>query len=887
MYCFDYLNQHENCMTRKLAYIVFLLNACFSCVVFAQTSDTYQAGVHSRAPVTIDINTEESINIGSKLEYFEESNGELSLTDVRRLEKHAWMRSDSETPNFGYTDSSYWFRFRLNNKVSCCGALTEDKIIAVKYALLDHIEFYEISDGYITKSTVTGDIYPFSQRPVRHRDFLFPISLKFDQPIDVYFRVKTQGSTQFPISIWNAQKFGFADQDEQVMKALYYGMIFALVLYNLFLFVSIKERPYIYYVGLMASVLMLMSGMHGSLFQYVFPQSPVFHKMNMLISVPSALLFASLFSSYFLRLDKVAPRLNTLMNAMAVIFLCCIAGTFILPYGISTRISVFLAIPASFIIMFSGPYAWRKGQTAARYFTVAWVFLMLGAIISAASKFGIIPRNAFTENAVNWGSAIESILLSFALADRFNTERFAKFKAQKKQLEEAEQRKTAETKLYYQATHQTVDGFPNIVLLQQLLHKLLHSESQRLRHFSLVFIHLSRIQEINKTLGHANADIVLSIFSRRLSSINIDKDASLMIEQVDDTTHYFAHIEGVIFAHILKSGELNSALKTIAKIRKELAEPIEFNGMELDLGLSIGIASYPTHGADIETIIRHARVAIDNANSLNDNVGVYSQEVNPYSARRLVLMGELKKAIEANELALHYQPIICCETGEMLGAEALLRWNHPTLGFVPPDEFVLVAEKTGLIRSLTYWVLDNALAAQAGWPLVGRKKTISVNISAVNLHEKDFESNLLALLEKHKVLPEDLVLELTETSVMTDPENAMTVLKNLAAGGVKIGIDDFGTGHSSMSYIQQLPVYEIKIDRSFVMEMDQVSGDEIIVKTTLNLSHDLGYKVVAEGIENQNVLERLCAMGCDLAQGYHIARPMSLEALAKWIKERG
>jgi diguanylate cyclase (GGDEF)-like protein len=873
-------------MTRALAYFIFVLNVCFSCLAFGQTSNFSQVPVYSSVPVIIDVSAEDSINLGSKLEYFEDPQNELSLADVRRIEKHDWITSESDTPNFGYTNSSYWFRFRLNNKVPCCGGLTENKVIAIEYALLDHIEYYEIQDGNIMKSDVTGDIYPFSQRPLRHRDFLFPISLKFNEPVDIYFRVSTQGSTQFPISIWNAQEFTFADQDEQVVKALYYGMIIALVLYNLFLFISIRERPYIYYVGMMASSLMLMSGLHGFLFQYVFPQSPVFHKMNILISVPSGLLFAALFSSYFLRLDKIAPRLNIVMNILAVIFLACIAGAFILPYDISTRISVFLAVPACLIIMFSGPYAWSKGQTAARYFTIAWVFLMLGAIISALSKFGVFPSNSFTENAVNWGSAIESILLSFALADRFNTERYAKFKAQRKQLEEAEQRKTAETKLYYQATHQSVDGFPNIVMLQQLLHKLLHSESQSLRHFSLVFIHLSRIQEINKTLGHANADIVLSIFSRKLSNLTMDENVSLMIERLDDKTHYFAHIEGVIFAHILKSGELNAALKAVGGIRKELAAPIEFNGMELDLGLSIGIASYPTHGTDIETIIRHARVAIDGANSLNDQIGVYSHDVNPYSARRLVLMGELKKAIDTNELVLHYQPIICCETGGMLGAEALLRWNHPTLGFVPPDEFVLVAEKTGIIRSLTYWVLDNALAAHATWPHVGQRKTISVNISAVNLHEKDFESNLSALLKKHDVRPEDLVLELTETSVMTDPENAMSVLKKLADDGVKIGIDDFGTGHSSMSYIQQLPVYEIKIDRSFVMQMDQVSGDEVIVRTTLNLSHDLGYKVVAEGVENQNALDKLAMMGCDLAQGYHIARPMPLDALIEWIETR-
>ncbi len=861
-------------MTRLVTSTIFLFSVFFSCFVLAQ------------APININVGSEDSINIGSKLEYFEDQDDQLFLSDVRQLKSSAWTRSTRDTPNFGYTNSSYWFRFRLSNQVPCCGSATQNKIIAIQYALLDYIEFYQLEEDRITEDVITGDIYPFSHRPLPHRDFLFPVTVQFDKPVDIYFKIRTQGSTQVPITLWDAQKFNWADQDEQLIKALYYGMLFVLVLYNFFLFVSIRERPYIYYVGFMASVLVLMSGAHGFLFQYVYPESPAIHNMSILISVPGVMLFASIFSSYFLHLDKVAPRLNTLLNGFSVLFLLCIAGAFIVPYDISTRISVFLAIPASLVIMFTGPYAWLKGQTSARYFTIAWFFLMMGAVISAASKFGVLPRNGFTENAVNWGSALESVLLSFALADRFNTERFAKFRAQKKQLEESEQRKTAETKLYYQATHQAVNGFPNIVLLQQLLHKLLHSESEKMRHFSLVFFHLSRIQEINKTLGHANSDIVLNLFSKRLSNISIDENVSLMMEKFDQQVHYFAHIEGVIFAHVLKSGEQNTALDAVAKIRSELAQPIEFNGMELDLGLSVGIACYPEHGSDIDTIIRHARVAIDSAGNANEQIGIYSQEINPYNARRLVLMGELKKAIETNSLSLHYQPIICSDTGEMVGAEALLRWNHPSLGFIPPDEFVLVAEKTGVIRPLTYWVLDTALAEKARWSQECGGETISVNISAVNLHEKDFESNLLALLKKHRVLPENLVLELTETSVMTDPENAMAVLKNLADNGVKIGIDDFGTGHSSMSYIRQLPVYEIKIDRSFVMEMDQVSGDEVIVKTTLNLSHDLGYKVVAEGVENQGVLNKLKAMGCDFSQGYHIARPMPLEALTEWRENR-
>jgi len=857
-------------MSKLIFIAVFFLNILCALTVYAQ------------APISIDSDSDEAFSLGAKIDYFEDAQGQLTFDDVKQLRSSYWTKSDVETPNFGYTDSTYWLRFRLVSSLP----KTQEKIIAIHYALLDQIEFFQVESGELVNHFLTGDTYPFTQRPLRHRDFLFPVSLKQAVPVDIYFKINTQGSTQVPIKLWDAEKFTWADQDEQFVKTLYYGMMLVMVVYNFFLFISIREKPYLYYVGLVLSVLVLMSGAHGYLYQYLYPLSPTAHKMSMLLAVPGIMFFASIFSSNFLHLDRVAPRLNTLLNVLAVLFLFSIVGSFFLPYDISTQISVFLAIPASLVIMYAGPYAWMKGQTSARYFTTAWFFLLTGIVVSAASKFGVLPRNAFTEHALNWGSALEVILLSFALADRYNKERFAKVKAQKKQLEESEQRKTAEAKLYYQATHHRVNGFPNIVMLQQFLHKLLHSESMGLRYFSLVFIHLSRIHDINKTLGHANADTILSLFSKRLLAVSIDSDISSMIEEVDSKRHYFAQIEGVIFAHIIKTGDKDKTLAHVSKIRHELAEPIEFNGMELDLGLDIGIAEYPNHGSDIDTLIRHARVAIDSADNSNEHIGIYSQDINPYSARRLVLMGELQKAIVENTLALHFQPIIQCASGEMIGAEALLRWNHSTMGFVPPDEFILLAEQTGIMRSLTYWVMDNALAAKASWPQGAEQKMISVNISAVNLHEKDFESNIIKLLDKHSVDPECLLLEITETSVMKDPENARVALQNLAERGIKLGIDDFGTGHSSLSYIRQLPVYEIKIDRSFVMEMDVVAGDEIIVRTTLNMCRDLGYKVVAEGIENQIVLNKLKEMKCDFSQGYHIARPMPLEDLKVWMMKR-
>tara|TARA_R110001592_G_scaffold138511_5_gene357770 strand:- start:78190 stop:80835 length:2646 start_codon:yes stop_codon:yes gene_type:complete len=821
------------------------------------------------------------VHLGKELNYFEDKDNAFSLESILELNDSSWAQSSVLIPNFGYTDSSYWFRLKLSTH-----NVSVNKILAIQYALLDYIELFVLENGELKQTFLTGDTFPFSQRPIRHRDFLFPLQVEANQSLDIYIKVRTQGSLQVPIEIWEADDFIWQDQDELLIKAIYYGMLIVLVVYNLFLFLSIRERSYLYYGGLVVSVLGLMSGAYGFLYQYLYPTSPYIHELSMLLAVPSVMLFAGLFASYFLSLPKVAPRLNNLVIFFNILFALSVVGAFVLPYDISTRVSVFLAIPSSLVIMFAGPYAWYKGQTSARFFTYAWAFLITGIVVSASSKFGFLPRNSFTEHALSWGSAIEALLLSFALADRFNRERQDKIKAQQAQLEEETQRKTAEAKLYTQATHESLDGFPNSVLFQQMLYRLLYIYPENSPQFSLLYIHLDGIQEVSKTLGHANADIVLGLFSKRLLRLDNCYEKAELIETTQQNEFYFAHIEKGLFAHVIANTELNSAVEYAHELMLLLAEPIEYKSMKLDLGLSIGIACCPIHGKDIDTLSRHARVAIDSADNSNGQIGVYSSDINPYTERRLVLMGELKKAIDNDTLALHYQPIISCSSGEMIGAEALLRWNHDSLGFIAPDEFIASAEQTGIMRYLTRWVFNRAFRDHAIRTRQFGASTISVNISAINLHEPDFEECIIELLGKYDIPPEELVLEMTETSVMKDPEYAISALKRLSKYAIKLAIDDFGTGYSSLTYIQQLPLYEIKIDRSFITHMDKITGDQVIVKTTLNLSKDLGYRVVAEGIESQATLNALRKMNCDFAQGFHIARPMAIDALIKWQEDR-
>jgi len=250
----------------------------------------------------------------------------------------------------------------------------------------------------------------------------------------------------------------------------------------------------------------------------------------------------------------------------------------------------------------------------------------------------------------------------------------------------------------------------------------------------------------------------------------------------------------------------------------------------------------------------------------------------------LALMGELSQAIDADELLLYFQPQIDIEKNAVIGVEALTRWKHHDHGFIPPDEFIPLAEKTGLTRKLTRWVLNKALEECAFLMSQGMELSVSVNLSSQNLHETKLETRIKSLLAKHKVPPNFLLLELTETAVMLDPNHAQEVLSKLSEDGIRISIDDFGTGYSSLSYIKRLPLDEVKIDKSFIMDMINDKDDSVIVDTTLHMSHNLGLRVVAEGVENEDTLNALRTLGCDIAQGYYLTRPLNASDLFAWLK---
>lgn len=426
--------------------------------------------------------------------------------------------------------------------------------------------------------------------------------------------------------------------------------------------------------------------------------------------------------------------------------------------------------------------------------------------------------------------------------------------------------------LEHQASHDKLTDLPNVALLRDRLHQAILAGQREQKPLALLIVDLDRFKEINNTLGHKNGDLILRAVGVRLQETLRKSDT-------------VARMAGDKFAALLPMTGIEGSIKAARKIAKRLEEPFSLEGLALDVEVSIGIALFPDHGEEAELLIRRADVAISLARQTGNGYAVYASERDQHSPRRLALMGQLRQAIETGQLILYYQPKIDLRTGRIIGMEALVRWIHPEFGLIPPDEFITPAEKTGLIRPLTLWVVEAALRQCRAWQEEGRAFSVSVNVSARNLLDSQLPDQIAGLLQTHGVSPGQLELEITESAIMADPAKAMGILTRFNRMGGSLSIDDFGTGYSSLGYLRKLPVDTIKIDKSFVKNMTEDENDATIVRSTIDLGHNLGLRVVAEGVENQEIWDQLVALGCDAAQGYYISRPIPAAEMGRWLTE--
>jgi diguanylate cyclase (GGDEF)-like protein len=425
----------------------------------------------------------------------------------------------------------------------------------------------------------------------------------------------------------------------------------------------------------------------------------------------------------------------------------------------------------------------------------------------------------------------------------------------------------------HQAMHDNLTGLPNRVLFHDRVEQALHGAKRRPGEVAVMFLDLDRFKEVNDTLGHESGDILLREVGQRLAH-------SL---RAGDT---IARLGGDEFG-VLASGldEADDALVIARKLRQAVEWPFTLRGLTLEVEGSIGIAIFPEHGTDVDTLLRHADVAMYQSKEAHSGVGIYSPERDVYSPDRLKLLGELRRAIEQNELFLYYQPKISLSTSEVVGFEALVRWQHPEQGLLAPDRFVPFAEHTGLVKPLTRYVMREAVRTCAKWEEHGLDLGVAVNLSARDLLDLHLPDEVRLLLSETGIEPSRLELEITENTILSDPVRTRTILNRLKELGVRLAIDDFGSGYSSLGYLKRLPLDVLKIDKSFVMTMMADDDSAAIVRSTIDLAHNLGLEVVAEGVATEHISAALTALHCDAGQGFYFAGPLPEVEAAQWAAE--
>jgi diguanylate cyclase (GGDEF)-like protein len=440
--------------------------------------------------------------------------------------------------------------------------------------------------------------------------------------------------------------------------------------------------------------------------------------------------------------------------------------------------------------------------------------------------------------------------------------------------------------IHYVANHDSLTGLPNRLMFKEYLHRAAAEARRDEQGMSILFLDLDNFKRVNDTLGHQIGDKLLEELADRLSHHLRETDLVTRVAQ-KDATRLVARLAGDEFIILLPmtSGP-GEAQKVARRIIDSFKEPFAIYKQEIYISTSIGIALYPTDGTTADELLKNADIAMYHAKKLGrNNYQYYSSELNRALLEKLEIEGRLRRAVESNELELYYQPQMELATGRICGVESLLRWNDPELGQVPPDKFIPIAEEFGLIVPISEWIIHEACRQARQWrERYPEPITVSINISAIHFNGYNLENVIAEALQVAGLDPQYLDIELTETSILDDPDQAIKTLNGFKKMGLHVSLDDFGTGYSSLSYLMKLPLDKLKIDQSFIRCMGQNASGTAIVSAIIAMAHSLGLSVIAEGVEEESHVNLLREMRCDILQGYYIAKPMPLHRIENLLE---
>ncbi len=801
------------------------------------------------------------------------------LTPEQVLTHEDWQAPEVLPANFGYLDHAVWYRFRVRNPEP----VRQSNILIINYPMLDFINLLEVRQGQALLIAEAGDELPYHAREIDHPYFLFPLTLEAGEAREFLVRVQTEGAHLLPIELWRDRELFVKLGHEDQLHAVYFGVVGVIIFFNLLIYVALREKMYLYYVCSVFMFMLFFMLMRGKLYPILLSEDPAFHKTLLLLVLPGCLLFSALFSREFLSLPQYSRALDLLCRCIAGSALFCMACIPFLTAQMSLKLSVAIAVPGTFLLLLFGPLLVLMGNRNAWVYVAAWSTLMFGSAITAMSKHGMLPVSFMTEFGMQIGSALEAFIFNAALAFRFYREHQDRITAQQARLKENAERREAELKLVQASMSEPVTLLPNRMCFErQITLELARREARRL---GVGVIEIRRYGEIKRSLGHHNTDLVMREVAHRMNQWFAAMPGLIVIDGPSFSANICALEQGT-FGVLVNADTAEHDYSPVSEVIRRLMKPIEYNGMRLTMNPSIGIAVCPEHGVNAATLLRNAQVAADSTEAHEKTLAYYRQDIDQSNARRLVLISELRDAIENNALELYFQPKWDYQKRQVVCVEALLRWHHERYGMVRPDEFVALAEQTGIIRALTRWVIDRALSYLKRFHDEGFNISMSINISALNLREADLGEFLQTTIKKYALNSADVYLELTETAMMQNSQVSILKLANLRKTGIKVSVDDFGAGFSSLSYLRSLPADEIKIDKSLTAYIATEIQSEIVTRKSIEMCHALGFEVVAEGVESPEMIELLQAMGCDQIQGYGISPPLPFDELLYWLRHQ-
>ncbi|MBN1005793.1 EAL domain-containing protein [Amphritea sp. ZJ14W] len=520
----------------------------------------------------------------------------------------------------------------------------------------------------------------------------------------------------------------------------------------------------------------------------------------------------------------------------------------------------------------------RVSKTAWQGISVALLALIIANVTVAYLEFGTVSITSIVAvqktNFALW--ILDGIPFVFAFWGQYSSTVLA-YEASAMVMDQTQELRdkadSFEKQARHSVTHDLLTDLPNKELFYDRVEQLIVSPRGHTV-FSVLLVEVSNYKEISDTLGRNSSDSLI-------------KQIAVRLESAFPAPFTIARLENNTFSLLVNENMDEKAVLELAdSVHRVLHDVFYIEQIKLAAQVNVGIVHFPHHGTDVDTLVQRAGIALYMAQNANKGSAVYDSSFDAHSPKQLTLMSELHHAIENRELELFYQPKISVLDNRVVGAEALVRWNHPKYGLLNPDQFIPLMERSGLIQGLTIWVIQEGFAQCAEWHQADLGVALSINLSAKDLNNPELPDLISGIKGAVGINPAWITLEITESSIMTDPDAAMAIIHRIHDMGFQFSIDDYGTGYSSLSYLKRLPLKELKIDRSFVADILRDESDAVIVNATINLAHNLGLEVTAEGVEDMETLALLKQEGCDLAQGFCLGKPMPQAEFVQWCRER-